>query len=224
MMRPRLGIVTIGQTPRPDLAAVFGAVAPDAVIDVRGALDAFSPADARLLEHPDASYPLLVRLRDDTTAEVPMSVIHPLAEAVAGRLVHDGAYAVVIACAGEFPAIPLPVPTVLPGRILPAMVRALTTERRIGVVAPIEAQLSAAEEKWKQDGFEPVLTWASPTNHHDIERATAAMRDARVSLVVLDCMGHDDDYTRNFEERVGCRVISAQSAAAHVAGTLRPTG
>ena len=31
-MTPRLGIVTIGQTPRPDLVAAFGAEAPQAEV------------------------------------------------------------------------------------------------------------------------------------------------------------------------------------------------
>jgi protein AroM len=221
-MRARLGVVTIGQTPRPDLEAAFAVAAPMACIDVRGALDALAPDDARALADPHDPYPLLVRLRDGSVANVPMSVIHPMVERVAAALAHDGAYAVVVACAGDFPPVTLPIPVVIPGRILPDLVRAVTPDRHIGVVSPIEGQCAAAESKWRHDGFLPVMTHASPVVHEELDRAARTMRDAGVALVVLDCMGHDDQCTRHFAATAGCLVLSAQSAAVHVAATLTP--
>ena len=44
-MTPILGIVTIGQTPRPDLAGAFSAEAPYAEVRVVGALDGIRAED-----------------------------------------------------------------------------------------------------------------------------------------------------------------------------------
>jgi protein AroM len=217
-----LGVVTIGRTPRPDLEAVFAAAAPHAEIRVRGALDDITwEAIAALSEEP-GDYPLLVRLAEECTTEIARDALHPLVERQARALAAEGAYAVVIACAGAFPDIDAPVPVILPGRVVPAVVHALVQSPRVGVVSPNAAQLPAAESKWRADGFDPVLTWASPSRYGDMAVAAHAMRDAAPVLVVLDCMGHDEAYTREFAERCGCPVVSAQSITARVAGSIMP--
>jgi protein AroM len=221
-MRPRLGIVTIGQTPRHDLYEAFAREAVHAEVVVRGALDGLEPAEARALADEATDYPLLVRLADGTSAEVPLQALHTRVAAAAMALAADGAYAVVLACAGAFPDVPCPVPVILPGRIMPAAVRALVHSRRIGVVAPIAGQLAAADAKWRSDGFDPVMTWASPLRHDEIDGAADAMRAAAPELVVLDCMGHDDAYAHRFAARCGRPVLSAQSVTARLAGALIP--
>ena len=220
MTGPLLGIVTIGQSPRPDLASAFGAFAPGARIAVRGALDDASLAQVDEWSSLPTGYPLLVRLSDGTTREIGRDLIHPLVVAAAVKLVADGATAVVVACAGDFPAVPCPVPVVLPGRLLPAVVRALVADTRIGIVTPVRGQVEAADAKWRRDGFDPVVTWAEPDDHAALDRAAAMLRDAGVPMIVLDCMGHADPAARRLEAGSGVRVLLAQSLVARVAGEL----
>jgi protein AroM len=221
-MRPRLGVITIGQSPRPDLHAVFAREAPHAEVLVRGALDDLDASAIAALVMPSCDYPLLVRLRDGGSAELPLSTIHARVVAVAQVLAADGVYALVVACAGDFPEVPCVVPVLLPGRILPAVVRAMVRSPHIGVVSPIVGQLAAAEAKWRADGFDPVMACASPVIEHEIDAAADTMRRAAPELVVLDCMGHGDEYTRRFADLCRRPVISAQSLTARVAGALLP--
>ena len=60
----------------------------------------------------------------------------------------------------------------------------------IGVVTPIKGQVDAAERKWREDGFQPRVTWAAPHLHHEIETAADLMADPSLEIIVLDCMGH----------------------------------
>ncbi len=221
-MLPLLGVITIGQTPRPDLHDAFAREAPHAEVRVAGALDDLDADAVAALAAPGDAYPLLVRLRNGSAAEIPLTTIHRYVVASAQQLAAAGAYAIVVACAGAFPDVECTVPVLLPGRVLPATVRRLVHSRHIGVVAPFEGQVAAAESKWRADGFEPVMSWASPAVPHDIHRAAAAMRAASPELVVLDCMGHGDGYAERFAELCGCRVISAQSVTAHGAGAILP--
>ena len=119
----RLGVITIGQTPRPDLQAVFAAAAPGVDVVVDGALDTCRPGELTALA-TEGPYPLLVRLADGSTREVPRDRLVPYVAQAAGRLAAGGATLVVLACAGEFPALACPVPLVVPGRVVPAAVRA----------------------------------------------------------------------------------------------------
>ena len=118
----RLGVITIGQTPRPDLQAVFAAAAPGVDVVVDGALDTCRPGELTALA-TEGPYPLLVRLADGSTREVPRDRLVPYVAQAAGRLAAGGATLVVLACAGEFPALACPVPLVVPGRVVPAAVR-----------------------------------------------------------------------------------------------------
>lgn len=216
---PVLGVVTIGQTPRPDLARAFADAAPHAVVRVAGALDQVSDAQLAAFTEP-GDYPLLVRLASGGTAEIPMEHLIPRVARAAHSLAESGAVVVVIACAGGFPDIPCPVPLVLPGRVLPAVVGALSRSRRIGVVTPNRAQVPFAKRKWTEDGFDPVVIWASPFDETEMLRAADEFADMDLDLIVLDCMGHDDRCRAAVAQRTRRPVLAAQTLVARVAASL----
>jgi protein AroM len=223
---PILGVVTIGQTPRADLAEAFGVEAAHAEVRVAGALDGIHAEDLAALQDrttsgPDGlEYPLLVRLASGAHIEVPLDRLVPRVTAAAGRLAADGAALIVVACAGGFPDVPSPVPVLLPGRIVPAVAGAISRTRRVGVVTPNRAQVPYAKRKWRADGFAPTLTWASPSRDDEMARAADELRGADVDLIVIDCMGHADEARRAMAERTGRLVIAAQSVVAKVAGAM----
>lgn len=217
--RSVIGVVTIGQTPRPDLVATFAAAAPAAEIRLSGALDDVAP-DALAAMTAPGPYPLLVRLADGKTAEVPRDRLVPRVAAAAGALSAEGAQLIVVACAGEFPTIACPVPVLVPGRVVPAVVRTWALRGRIGVVTPNAAQVPFAEAKWRADGFDAEVVCASPVEHHEMAAAARRLVDADVSLVVLDCMGHDEAYRDEFARLCGRPVLAVQSLVAHLAAAL----
>lgn len=215
-----LGIVTIGQSPRPDLVRAFAEHAPSADVRVLGALDGLSSDEIDALAARHTDYPLLVRLADGGTRSVGLNELHPLVERRAAEFAAMGARVVVVACAGGFPDVCCDTPVVLPGKVVPAVTGAVARTRRIGVVTPIRGQAAAAERKWREDGFNPLVTWASPYLHGEIDAASSLMREPSLELVVLDCMGHDDAYRSEFAARCGKPVLLAQSLVARIAGEL----
>ncbi len=219
MTPPVLGIVTIGQTPRPDLAATFAAAAPHATVRVAGALDGLGGTDIAALAVP-GPYPLLVRLADGSTAEVPRDTLVPRVAAAAAALAAGGATLVVVACAGAFPAFACAAPVVVPGRVVPATVRAMAAGGRVGIVTPNAAQAPYAESKWRADGFDVVVTHAAPSRADELAAAATRLRAADVSLVVLDCMGHDEASRAAFAAASGRPTVAVQPLIAGLAGAL----
>lgn len=217
--RPVLGVVTIGQTPREDLVATFAAAAPHADVRLAGALDGLTTGDVAALA-TSGPYPLLVRLADGTTAEVPRDTLVPRVAAAAAALAEAGAALVVIACAGAFPAFPCPVPLLLPGRLVPATVRALAAGGRIGIVTPNAAQVPYADAKWRADGFAVVVTHAAPSRADELAAAASRLRAADVTLVVLDCMGHDEASRAAFAAAAGRPTVAVQPLVAGLAGAM----
>lgn len=217
--RPLLGIVTIGQTPRPDLVAAFAREAPHADVRVVGALDGVSPDDLAALTAA-GPYPLLVRLADGGTVEVPRDRLVPRVAAAAATLAADGARLVVVACAGDFPAVPCPVPVLVPGRLVPAALAALAPLGPIGVVTPNAAQVPWAAAKWRADGFDAVVAAAAPGDAAALEDAAANFAVSRVSVVVLDCMGHGEEERATLATRCGRPVTAVQPLVARLAAAM----
>lgn len=217
--RPILGVVTIGQTPRPDLETLFAAAAPAAEVRVAGALDGLAPADIDALA-VDGPYPLLVRLADGRTREVPRDQLLPGITAAARRLTDAGASVVVLSCAGAFPPVTCAAPFLVPGRIVPAVVRAVAGRGRVGIVTPNAAQRPFAEAKWRADGFDAAVSHAAPARHDELDAAVAELTAAGAELLVLDCMGHDEADRARVAARSGRPTVAAQQIVAGVAAAL----
>ena len=217
--RPVLGVVTIGQTPRPDLEALFAAAAPAADVRVAGALDDCPSAEIDALA-VDGPYPLLVRLADGRTREIPRDRLLPGITAAAMRLTDAGASVVVLSCAGAFPPLTCAVPLLVPGRIVPAVVRSVAGSGRVGIVTPNAAQRPFAEAKWRADGFDVAVSHAAPARHDELDAAVAELTAAGVDLIVLDCMGHDEADRARVAARSGRPTAAAQQIVAGVAGAL----
>ncbi|MFN8059842.1 MAG: AroM family protein [Vicinamibacterales bacterium] len=217
---PRVGLVTIGQTPRPDLQRAFVAHAPHVTFDLIGALDGLDPAQLADLTDDRGDYPLLVRLAGGGTTTVERSTLVPLVDAASHALVDRGARLIVVLCAGAFPSLTCAAPVLYPGRIAPAVAGAWCRSGRVGIVTPIAAQVSAARAKWTADGFDPVVTFASPVAHDEMAAAAHLLASASVELVVLDCFGHDDEYRDAFSDLCGRPVIAVQSVVARLVGAL----
>jgi|EP01046_Picozoa_sp_COSAG06_P045000 hypothetical protein len=184
---PGLGLVSIGTTPRPDYIEVFGSQVPAGTeLTVAGALDALSDEEIAALstEVQPGDYPLLCRLaHNGTTTEIDLHVLFPYIAAAARKLGAEGCAAVVVCCCGNFPAVEgCACPVLFPGRVLPAVSRAVCAgaSPRIAVVSPIEGQCAEAEKHWRAQGFDPVMgfgDWTAEDRQH-LEETTAQLGTA----------------------------------------------
>jgi len=217
---PRLGLATIGQTPRPDLEAAFRRHVPAAEILMRGALDGLAANEISDLAATEGDYPLHTRLTGGDTVDIDLRALAPLIAERTRELAVSGADLVVVVCAGDFPEVDCPAPVLLPGRVVPAVVAALSRTGRVGLVTPVEGQADAARDKWKEGGFSPKVAWASPFRHDEINDAARELSDPALDLVVLDCMGHDEEYREEFASLCSRPVLLAQTLVARIAGEM----
>lgn len=215
-----LGLVTIGQTPRPDFEAAFRENAPGVEFRIVGALDGVSADEIETLSKQPGDFPLHMLLADGSTCDIQQQALAPLVERRMRELVSAGATAVGLLCTGRFHDFDPGVPVLMPGKLLPAVAGAIAPSRRIGAVTPIESQVDPMRKLWEADGFSVTVAVSSPYHEGENEAAAAVMADADLELVVLDCMGHGPASRDEFSRLSGRPVLTAQTLLAKVASEV----
>ena len=105
-LRPVVGLVTIGQSPRPDIVPDMAAIiGPGVDIREAGALDGLSRADVEALKPTGDDEILVTRLLDGTGVFVGKQKIVRLVEERIARLEREGAALTALLCTGAFPPL-----------------------------------------------------------------------------------------------------------------------
>jgi protein AroM len=216
--RPRLGLVALGHTPRPDLEVEFRNLC-DADLTTVGALDSLDLGRIHALNDPGGHYPLHTRLRDGSVVDIPIDDMAPLVGAQVKRL-QVSSDLVVVLCAGRFPELVCDVPLIYPGKLTLAMAQALSTTRRVGVIVPNQGQVDEAREDYERTGFRPRVTFASPFEPSEIDRAGRELSDDSLDFIVVECMGHGREFQARIAGASGHRTLLAQTLTARVASEV----
>jgi protein AroM len=222
-MKARVGMVTIGQSPRTDVVPDMQALLPGVEVLEAGALDGLDrPAIARLAPEGDDEI-LVTRLADGSSVFVGKKKVLPRIEAQITALEDRGVALTALLCTGSFPKLATRRPLLAPQPVLLGALRGLSYPGRLGVLTPSERHVPQTIARWRADGFDAAVVPLSPYDEHDpaaVARAAAALRDAGVGLVVMDCMGFRDVTRREFAARLGVPVLVANLLVARLAAEL----
>ncbi|WP_031464374.1 AroM family protein [Sciscionella sediminilitoris] len=211
-----IGLLTIGQSPRPDiepgLATILGA--PAVCV---GALDGVD-VDA-VTGEPGIE----TRLADGSTVLVRHDALGPLLQAAVDRLparVRVAAYL----CTGSMPPIGRKGLLLLDsGALLRGTVGALAHRRRLGVLS-LPSDLGTARDCWSPYAGEVCCAAADPYGEGpDAARAGATLAAEGAELLLLDCMGFTAA-DRDAAARTGLPVIWPTGVLGHAIAALSATG
>ena len=225
----KIGMITIGQSPRNDILSVMKRYLPsDAQVVECGALDGLD-RDEILDLAPDDGDPILVTtLRDGTEVTVTHSKVVPLMKQAVDHLLKDDIQLVVVLCTGGFEELRSDrVFVVDAGSLLHFVIRSFANGIRLGIVRPSPDQVS----EWSNGAHNPwgandvVVTSASPYTDAmkrvcDWERAAQELSEKRVDLVFLTCMGMNEDMKQVFRRVTKKPVVLASSVVARMVDEL----
>lgn len=216
-----VGAVTIGQTPRDDVAGELEQVlGPGIRVVQAGALDGLDRAEIAALAPATDDDALVTRLRDGADVLVAKSRVVPRLQACLDRLAGE-ADASVVLCAGVFPPFRSARPVVMPDRCMAAMVDAAFDGRRLGVIVPIAQQQASYRARWSR--VDPRVEVAVASPYEDPARlsdAAEALRRAGVSLVVMECMGFTSGMKQVVRDVTGAPALLPASVLARVLAEL----
>ena len=223
-LRPVVGLITIGQSPRvdvvPEMTAVIG---PGVDVREAGALDGLTRAQIDALEPTGDDEILVTRLQDGAAVFLGKQKIVTLVEARIAELERGGATLTALLCTGAFPPLRSSRPLLQPQPLLFGALRAMRWPGRLGVVTPSVKHVPQTEARWRGDGVDPVVVPLSPYEEEDaaaLARVAAAFRDAGVGLIAMDCMGFRRKTRDELRGLAGAPALLANLLVARVISEL----
>lgn len=219
-----LGLLTIGQAPRPDgLARDVAAASGVTHVLERGALDGLTREDLAAMRPGEGDYRLITLLRDGRSVEIAKRFILDRLQAQIDALEASGADVVLMMCTGEFPSFRHRVPLVLPQLALYGVVKGLAGDGRVASLTPLAAQVPQTVAKWSSLGVDAVAFDADPYGPDPLAAVTAAAGHARsqgAAALFMDCFGYDAAMGAAARAAFGGPVVVARSMAARIAAEV----
>lgn len=219
---PKVGLVTIGQSPRVDIVPELKQVLrAELGIVEEGALDGLSLSEIESLAPGKNDYVLVTRLTGGGSVSVSRRRIIPLIQERVNHLSKTDVVAIVLLCTSEFATLKSNKPLIEPARLLNGVVRGVTRQDKIGVMVPSQDQVTETSQRWLRIGFHPHVEVANPYRGvGEIEEAARAMARSKPNLIVMDCMGYSNEMKDTVKEIANVPVILPRSVLAKVISEL----
>jgi protein AroM len=216
-----VAMITVGQAPRDDLVPYMEQVFSRKIrVWQAGVLDGLTRESAAGLGPEPGEVGIVARLLDGSSTLLSHKKILPRVQHLVEDAVAQSVGLVVILCGADWSALRSPVLIVNPGRVFPAVVSALATGWKLGVIKPSAGQTEQARKQFADRGIDAVVTAASPYTGEqrlrDVRAAAETLRDAEVDLVWMTCVGMDERMRSIVRAVTGKPVILARTILARV--------
>ena len=213
----KVGIVTIGQSPRVDvIPEIKELISGDIEIVEKGALDGLTLKDIQRFEPKEDDEILVTRMRDGTQVTIGESFILSKLQEKILELDKEDVTLIALLCSGEFPRLQSEKPLIMPDKLLSGVLSSLVTKGKLGLMVPSERQVNHLMKGFQDLGFEVIGVGASPYKNDTgaIGEAASKLKEAGVDLVVMDCFGYNLEMKDRVREVTGKPVILVRSLLA----------
>jgi protein AroM len=222
-MSKKIGILTIGQSPRddvvPEMAAFFG---KNVEILESGALDGLTLDQVKALSPEDGMAQFVTRMGDGSEVIVAKEKLLPLMEKAIGDLNRKEVSLILLLCVGDFPSFQSSCLIVQPQKIVDRSVESLIGDsHRLGILIPIPEQEDWVRETFSRITSKITVAEASPYSDRDrLSRAGQILEEANCDLIVMYCMGFNRKLAAEIRRITGKPVILSSSLVARTLGEL----
>jgi protein AroM len=214
-----VGIVEIGQSPRPDVLSDVKTILGSSVEIIEcGALDGLSREKIREFEPSPGGNVLVTRLRDGTEVKLNKNKIIDRMQQCIERI-EDRCRVIIIYCTGNFPELHSKRLLIKPSHITASIVQNLLLEGRLGLLIPTPEQEPQIIPKWKRANitlhFESISAYEEQ-NLEKVKEVAMKFQKAAVDMIVLDCMGYNMQLNSHLKQLTGVPVIQSNTLVARI--------
>ncbi len=218
-----LGIITIGQAPRDDIAYLFAMHAPAGTrVVLRGALDGLSDSEVDAARPESGADTLYTRLRGDgkgagRDVKISKKAVIARSPQTFAKLRADGCDAIVYACTGEFPPMDGDEGVLFPSRVLNGLATGLLPRGLLGLLIPLAEQAEKLGSKWSRPGLEVFAEALAPSaDAREAEAAARRLAAKKPDLVAMDCMSYTPATKEQVKPALGVPALLAITATGRV--------
>jgi protein AroM len=223
LIAKRMGMITIGQSPRTDLVPEIQEIlGPEVEVMEAGALDGLSHEEVKRFYPRKGDIVLCTRMADGTEVVVGRRHIIPRVQHCVNVLTERGAEVLLFLCTGRFPEFSTEKLFIEPQKIVDHMMAALLSgKERVGMLVPLASQTEQARKKYGRLKGEVIIRAASPYGRpEELRTAGRELKAADPSLIVMHCMGYSEAMRRTLREITGKPIVLARSLVARVVKEL----
>lgn len=191
MGKTKVGLLTIGQSPRIDVVPeIKSLLSPQVEVIEAGLLDNRRAHEIQRLQPDPGEVPLVTRLRNGRQVLLGESKISALLSEAVHSLREEKAVDLVgILCTNEFPPAEFSLPVLFPFDYLCLLINHVLQAKRFGVIVPLEDQVGMTEKKWGRE--RAIVAVKSPYAKGESWEAVAKeFVPLRIGAVILDCIGY----------------------------------
>lgn len=220
----KLGMITIGQAPRTDVAPIIERYLGGAATLVQvGVLDGMTKAYIEENLQPEAGdYVLTSRLVTNESVIMSREKIKPILQEKIHYLESLGITQILLLCTGVFPGLTTKNSYLIePDHIIPPTIHALVGKRRIGIIVPLEEQKKTSYPKYSPFGLDPIFKVASPYKNDiaSFQKAAEELKE-EADIILMDCMGYTENAKSLVEEITGLPVILSNALMAKLVSEM----
>ena len=225
-MTSRLGMVTVGQSPRSDIVPAMAAmIGPGVAVVEKGALDGLSDDVIQSLAPTEGQTVLCTRLVGGEEVVISKQGVIPLVQKRIKELNREGVDLILLLCTGHFPSFESRVLVLTALAVVDRAIQAVIGDAgTLGLVVPLAEQEAEMREKLRHITPNVVAVSASPyAADEGVKEAAEQLDQYAPDLVVLYCIGFNRAHRRIFRQVTGKPVIVANSLLSRtVAELLEP--
>lgn len=215
MVKKTIGVLTIGQSPRVDVTpAIQKILGPDVNIKEAGGLDRLHEDELPSISPEKGDTTYISRLRNGKSVKIGKSKLLPLLQDELTKLEEEAAV-VIMLCTGDFPSLIAKKPIIYPDKILNSTVNAIMQSGKLGLIIPLEEQKSSLVQKWQS--LDVLVEAASPYEESDIFGAARKLKERGASMIVLDCIGYNEQHKLDAIKGSGLPVMLPRTLTARIA-------
>lgn len=214
----KIGILTIGQSPRPDVVGEFLRVlGNDYEIIEKGALDDYSIEELRERKVSSGERILVTKLRDGLEIKISHDFVISNLQKCVDYLEGQNIEITLLLCTGKFPEFKSNHLVIQPSEIVRGTVAASLRSGKLAVVVPASEQIPKVKSNAFGKDIEVYYDAASPYGLMDeIKGLADRIAKENVDLVFLDCMGFTHDMKQMVKEITKKPVILSNALVARV--------
>jgi len=215
----RVGLLTIGQSPREDVVSEIKLLLnPRIEIQEKGLLDDFSLEEIERLKPDAGQMPLVTRLREGGQVELSEKRISSmLPKAIDFMQKEMKVRAVGVLCTHDFAKRRFSIPVIFPFDYLTFLTSRILNVKSLGVVVPLESQIGTTKEKWKSSSVESKSPYAGGKSWEKIAKKFIAKR---VEAVILDCIGYRIKDKQEIQKFLSVPILLPRIILAHAINLL----